>query len=172
MALDYNKRIISKIINDKENLGKTAVMKITFILQKIFGMKLGYNFNIYTYGPYAADVTEDLEALIYDNYVDANMSNYKNSKAYRLTIKEFGKSAIGVLDPKDEENIKKVLDIFGGKNAKELELDSTIIYVKNQWNEEMYGVIKDVREIKPHFTEEEIESAYRQLEKNKMLVAC
>ena len=170
MNLDYNKKIILNIINKKENLGKTAVMKMVFILQQVHNVNLGYKFDIYTYGPYAAKVTEDLEALIQRRLVDASIYEYNNSPAYKLAISNEGKNIISPLSEGDEQNILRVLDLFGEKKATDLELDSTIIYiknryVKNEWDLAKEDIVNDVHEIKPHFSCDAISSAYDSLER-------
>ena len=174
MKLDYGKKVMLKVVNNKPELGKTSVMKIMFILQQVFSMKLGYSFNIYTYGPYAAEVTDDLETLIYNKLIDAEIYQYNNSMAYRLKITDNGKSLIDIFPSEEEDKISKVLALFGDKTAKELELDSTIIYtkniyIKNNWNQKKEDIVGDVHEIKPHFKIETIQSAYDKLEEDGML---
>src|SRR5262245_57066827 len=41
-------------------LGRTAVVKLPYILQVMRGLPLGYDFHLYTYGPYDSDVLSDL----------------------------------------------------------------------------------------------------------------
>ena len=45
-------------------MGKTAVMKAMFMLQQVKGISLGCDFSIYTYGPYAAEIMEDIDELL------------------------------------------------------------------------------------------------------------
>jgi len=176
MRLDYNKKVMLKLVNDKPALGKTSVMKMMFILQQVFGMKMGYNFNIYTYGPYAAEVTDDLETLIYNDFVGADIYEYNNYMAYRLSITDHGRGLLDVLSLDDEQKITKVLSLFGDKKVKELELDTTIIYakniyIKNCWDEKKEDIVDYVHEIKPHFTFETIQNAYEKLENEGMLTS-
>jgi len=175
MKLQYSKEIILNILNKKPDLGKTAVMKIIFILQHVFDVNLGYNFDIYTYGPYAAEVTDELEALIYEDFIKADIYTFNNYLGYKLNISEKGESSKGTLSTDDEQKINKVLLSFGDKKAKELELDSTIIYIrnlhmKNKWGDIKEDIIKDVREIKPHFSNNKIGKAYDNLKNSGMLI--
>ena len=41
--------------------GKTAFMKMAYLLQELYEVPLGYRFSLYTYGPYSAEVLADLE---------------------------------------------------------------------------------------------------------------
>jgi len=55
--VDLSKRmgVISSIVKLRPGLGKTAMMKYIFLLQKVYKVPLGYDFEIYTYGPYASE---------------------------------------------------------------------------------------------------------------------
>lgn len=91
-----------------------------------------------------------------------------------MVISKKGEDSKGTLPPDDKQKILRVLELFGDKTAKELELDSTIIYtknryVRNKWDEIKSDIISDVHEIKPHFAFDVIESAYDTLLKNGML---
>ena len=175
MTLGYGKKVMIEVIKNRRDLGKTAIMKIVFILQQVFGFRLGYDFDIYTYGPYAVDVADDLNMLVQEGFVDADIYEYKNSPAYRFNATEKIKNLPALLLSDDEQTkISQVLTLFGDKNVKELELDSTIIYIKNlyvrnKWDEIKADIINDVHEIKPHFSNYEIESAYDALHEHGML---
>ncbi len=41
-------------------LGRTAIMKLVYLLQTVKGVPLGYSFGLYIYGPYENDVLNDL----------------------------------------------------------------------------------------------------------------
>ena len=168
---DFSKEVILKIISNRPDIGKTAVMKMMFILQESYGLPLGHTFDIYTYGPYASSVTAELEHLIYTGFVDAVTYDYKNASAYKLNASQKGKDAVGAFSmdvESDDQKIRKVLDLFGSKNAKELELDSTIIYIKHQYAKDSWPasendiseIINEVHSIKPHFTKHEIQNSY------------
>jgi uncharacterized protein YwgA len=170
MKPDYNKQIMLELIEKQQWLGKTAVMKIMFILQYIYNIELGYKFNIYTYGPYASEVTEDLDALILQDYVDPGQYEYLGRKAYDLTISENGKRVKESIKPAHKLLIATALGLFGKKTAKELELDTTLIYTKHQYNRNKWGddsneIVNNVHEMKPHFNRNEIEKALETLTK-------
>ena len=41
--------------------GKTALMKLLYLLQEAYGVATGYRYSFYTYGPYSPEVTADLD---------------------------------------------------------------------------------------------------------------
>ena len=171
MRLDDNRNLILNMVKEKEEIGKTAVMKYTFFLQRIFGLKLGYSFDIYTYGPYSSDVSGDLDSLIFYGFVDAEIYSYNKSSAYKLKITEKGEKIRAELSPDEKQKLHQVLCLFGDKKVRNLELVSTILYFADlyerigQEDSEGYSIIKNVKEIKPHFDLVEIEGEFENLRK-------
>jgi len=56
-----------------------------------------------------------------------------------------------------------MVEKFGGLNAKEHELRSTIIYVAKEEPLEEKDLLNHVKEIKPYFSVAEIDNAYKEL---------
>ena len=50
-------------IKNSDGLGRTAIMKLIFLLQEGKGLPVGYDFRLYSYGPYDSEVLQDLEFL-------------------------------------------------------------------------------------------------------------
>lgn len=75
---NLNKRmgIISEITKKKPRLGKTAIMKYIFLLQKVYNVPLGYDFEIYTYGPYSSEVMEDIDLAKHQDIISMEMVTY------------------------------------------------------------------------------------------------
>lgn len=165
MNLSDRKNVIIKMLQVHPGMGKTAVMKTIFMLQQVKHIDLGYEFSIYTYGPYNADVMEDIDELVSDGFLSSNAYLYKDYIGYKLSATDSGAKAVQNLKDEDATALKEILNFVKGKNAKELELYSTIIYVedwylKNEKTNNMDAIIKKVHELKPHFTEKAIQKAY------------
>src|SRR5262249_50838875 len=43
------------------SLGRTAIVKMVYLLQVVRGVPLGYDFRLYTYGPFDSEVLGDLD---------------------------------------------------------------------------------------------------------------
>jgi hypothetical protein len=165
---DFAKRLELK----KTQFGKTAVMKYLFILQEVFKVPLGYEFSLYTYGPYCSDVLSDLdytEAIdgvkIYS--VGAGTGGYSIRPSYKTD--EYLKKSKDFLS-KNAKSIDTVIELFGNMSARDLELRSTIIYLyknylQNNWEIDSDEIASDVMELKPYFSKQEILNAYDQLDK-------
>jgi len=143
--------------------GKTVLQKLVYILQEIYRVPCGYDYILYNYGPYSEALADDLSFF-------ASMDGVKIDWSRRLgyEIKEAGKTAH--FRNKGEEfltkyasQINEVIKEFGGMNAKELELRSTILYVSKEEPLEEKDLLNRVKEIKPHFSVAEIDSAYKEL---------
>ena len=169
--------MISQIALKKPGLGKTAMMKLIFLLEEVYRVPLEYEYEIYTYGPYCSEVADDVEI--------ANLSGY-----LAITVEEFSSGHIGYhLDPTDKakelvdlekdfllrynKEFLEVMDLFSEKTVKELELLTTIVYLysnyrKNNWAFSENEIIDDVNAIKPHFDKDKISKAYNVLEENRI----
>lgn len=174
MSLSKRKSIIIKMLQENPGMGKTAIMKTIFMLQQVKHMDLGCEFSIYTYGPYNADVMEDIDELVSDGYLLSNAYSYKDYIGYTLSATDSGAKAIWGIEVEDIIALKEILDFVKGKSAKELELYSTILYVedwylKNKQTNNMNVITKKVHELKPHFSEEVIQKAYGCLSERSFL---
>ncbi len=156
--------IISKFTQEKQSVGKTAMMKYLFLLQEVYDAPLNYDFQIYTYGPYSNEVMGDIDLANYCGAISMKTYTHSTGVGYELMPTENTEQLIQeekeFIDTQ-EESINEIMKIFGGKNAKSLELISTIIYlykqyVKNNWNASSDDIATKVHEIKPHFTKQEI----------------
>lgn len=168
MSLSHRKSVILNLLLRNPDMGKTAVMKAVFMLQQVKGIPLGYDFSIYTYGPYASDVMEDIDELVFEHFLSSKMYLYNNYVGYCLRVTEGVKQADAPLETGEAQALEDVVGFVHGKTAKELELYSTIIYVddlyqKNKWPGGKTQIAEKVHEIKPHFSMDTIQAAYGSL---------
>lgn len=172
---NFDKRIgvISIITEMKPGLGKTAMMKLIFLLQVVCKIPLGYDFNIYTYGPYSSGVMEDIDWARHQNIISVETVVYHTGHSgYNLkpsnNIEKIIKKESDFISTY-QSDIEKVIRLFGNKAAKELELLTTIVYlhrnyIMNNWNCNREEISKNVHEIKPHFDISEIQREYSYLD--------
>jgi len=171
---DLNKRIavMCKILEEKPNLGKTAMVKYVFLLQKVYKVPLGYDFEIYTYGPYSSEVVEDIDYARHLNIIAMERVEYPRYIGYSLSLLDNANTVL--CEEKDfvskyHEEIKEVVELFGDKTAKDLELATTIIYlygnyIANGWKCTLDEISSGVHDIKPHFSLETIKDECRHLD--------
>lgn len=167
--------LAKKLEQIKAQFGKTAVMKYLYILQEVFNVQLGYEFSLYTYGPYCSDVLSDLD---YTEAIDGVKIYSVGSGTGGYCIKPSHKTDEYIKKSKDFlseniEHINNVIELFGDMSARDLELRTTIIYLyknylKNKWEIDSNEIATDVRELKPYFSIEQIVHAYNQLDNMKL----
>jgi uncharacterized protein YwgA len=176
MNLSGRMGLISKIVTDSHFnktssvLGKTAIMKYLYLLQKVYKIPLGYEYSIYTYGPYASEVMSDIDYAETKDIINIEEEDYKNGiRGYSITPSHQAADTIKrekKLIAKYEAPIQQMLSLFSEKNARELELSTTIVYVysnfiENGWETE--EVPDDVKNIKPYFDIQTIKDEYERL---------
>lgn len=173
--LELSKRmsLISKIVKEKPSLGKTAMMKFIFILQQVYKVPLGYDYEIYTYGPYSSEVMEDIQLAVDYNAISIDTVNFP-SGYLGYELKRADKTETMIEEEQDfvhlyNDSISEVVHLFGNKTAKELELSSTIIYMysnyyHNGWDNSIDEIAQSVKKIKPHFDISLIREEYRKLD--------
>ena len=148
------------------NLGKTALQKHVYFLQTLHGVNCGYDFKLYTYGPFSAELLADLdgvaglggvEILYYGDSYGYSIKPGPKSGAIRQNASKFLSDASGA--------IGAVLDEFGRLSAKDLELCATIVYAEREAHEASGGrpqastIVEIVCQLKPHFSVDQIRSA-------------
>ncbi|MCG6535766.1 MAG: SocA family protein [Syntrophales bacterium LBB04] len=151
--------------------GKTSLQKMIYLLQELKGVPIGYQFCLYTHGPFAAQLLGDLdlvEALgaVKVQYIISGFGGYQISpgnecESIRCKASEFLKE--------NKEAIDEVVNEFGKYSAKELELRSTIVYLDRDVKRSNKNLNQDsfiglVRKIKPRFNEDTIAKALEELE--------
>ena len=172
--------MICTIVKENNGIGKTALMKLIYILQQVYKVPLGYNYSIYTYGPYSAEVMNGIDfaeqsGLISIEIVPIGLS----CTGYKLEHRDKADEAIKDVDgslSKYKEMIREAIGAFGQKNAKELELTTTIIYAYANYYDKVREsgdvderIIEIVSKIKPLFQRDSIRQEYKALKDNGML---
>ena len=146
-------------------IGRTALMKYCYFLQALRGVPLGYDFSLYSYGPFDAAVLSDLGDAETLGLVKEDVVRYPVGYGYRIKsavsgeeLRQFG----GRLLQKHKQDADWVIAEFGHLNAAELELESTIVYTdreayrSDEKNLSISQLAGRVRDVKPHFSVEQI----------------
>ena len=153
--------------------GRTALMKLCYFLQVLKDVPLGYDFSLYSYGPFDSEVLSDLQTAESLSVLDSSVSYYSGGYSYQITTSENSNEAIangGQFIDKYEGRIEWVAKTFAGRSASELELLSTIVYVnRTEGLTDDTSLIQSVKRIKPHFSEPEIQKKVTWLKKDSLL---
>jgi hypothetical protein len=148
----------------RARLGRTAIMKLCFFLQESKEVPLGYQFSLYSYGPFDSDVLADISTAERLSVVKSSIVYYPSGTGYEYTLGpdagSVDKLASDFLE-KYKGSIDWALTHFGKKTAGELELLSTILFIAKFHNPKTVAIlIEQVVLFKPHFTREQIQKGF------------
>jgi uncharacterized protein YwgA len=152
--------------------GKTALQKLVFFLQEVYEIDCGYDFSLYSYGPFDSQLLGDLDLVEHWGCVSVTRIN-NTPGGYQIRpadgVDSIRDKAAGFLDAtRTKQAIDDLIAIYGAMTAKDLELRATTVYVaknlKTKWTLVPKENVCDlVGQIKPKFTAQEIEQAVMEL---------
>lgn len=155
--------------------GKTVLMKLLYLLQEVYRLPLGYSFSFYTYGPYCPEVLVDLDHVkrqegVRVRFLPDDPGGYKISPGPAADRVRF--AAKQRLDTYADQ-LEKLVSSFGSFRARDLELRTTIVYLWKHMTPAARGnkvaLMDIVRQLKPHFTTMEVETAVRELQDSEVI---
>ena len=150
-------RMVTKAPEKK--LGRTQVMKLFYFLQELKDVPLGYDFRLFTYGPFDSDVLSDLATACSLNMLLEKTIIYSRGYGYEITPGPHANQLTRELEASNPILASQIDDVvreFGSYGAAELELRSTILFVEREFASSGEDVseqelVERVRQIKPHF---------------------
>lgn len=164
--------LTSRLKDRCPQFGKTILQKMVYLLQEVYGVKCGYQFDLYTYGPFTSQLLQDLDLVETLNGVRISSVMSRAVGGYHIEpgerneeLREKVGEFLGGADV--SEAIDNLIEHFGSFNAKELELLSTIVYVNRDMRDEGLSredLIQMVSDVKPKFSRSEIDDAVSKLE--------
>jgi hypothetical protein len=177
---EFRVAVIAALVQrSKAGLGRTGLMKLGYFLQTLKDVPLGYSFRLYTYGPYEAQVLEDLKVAEFKGAVRSTVIGYPTGYGYEITP---GEDADATINSAREElaahaaALDWVLDEFGQRTAIDLEMAGTIVYVDraSQASDEKLSISEmaaRVHAIKPRLALSRIETEAKSLLRKGLLTS-
>jgi len=167
MSIDVNRlAVITWLSENTSGLGRTALMKYCYFLQAVCGVPLGYRFSLYSYGPFDSDLLSDLDSAESMGGVRSSIVYFPGGYGYRIEpgersgrVKQFGEPFLETY----RQQLQWVADHFGGWDASDLEVASTLVYSDREaWRRGEHLTIVElstrVRDLKPRYSISQIES--------------
>lgn len=149
-------------------LGKKALQKVVHLIQELGGVDAGYRFSFYTYGPYSSGLAGDLDVVAALGAVKIAYNSVENY--YLIAPGPENDHMIEKGQRFLEQNraaIDRVVETFGGRLAKDLELVSTIAYLRRHAPTEEFNddakLAERVKALKPKYTDREIAIAIEEV---------
>lgn len=159
----------------EQRLGRTALMKLLFLLTAVRNVPADYRFRMYTYGPFDAEVLSDVDYAARLDALSVEIERYPNGYGYLI---ELGVEAEATMNRarsflnEYQPDIDWVTSNFASRSAGELELLSTIVYVNREHGVSSLDEMVDiVNEIKPKFPKNSIRQEAERLRETGV-IAC
>ncbi|MGH6872688.1 MAG: hypothetical protein ACREHE_14395 [Rhizomicrobium sp.] len=144
-------------------VGKKALQKLVHLVQELGDVDAGYRFSFYTYGPYSSDLTADLDAVAALGGIRISYDSADNSFAIEIAQGEDWVLAQGgAFIARNSGRIDEIVKQFGERLAKDLELVSTIVYLRRHERrlfDNDGDVVARVKALKPKYSESQIMGA-------------
>ncbi len=170
--------LAERLEKPRPQFGKTSLQKMVYLLQEVLGVDCGYDFEFYTYGPFASQLSQDLDLVEHMNGVTVQPV-LSRSWGYEIHPGEksesLRKNAADFLNAPDVSNaISTLVNEFGAYWAKDLELRSTVVYMERDYKRHgeipsTLEAIRIVKQLKPKFTDSEISEAIEELKEKKYI---
>lgn len=152
--------------------GKTALQKLVYFLEAIYGVDCGYDFSLYSHGPFDSSLLGDLDLVAHWGCVSVTnatgtLGGYRIEPTDQVDL--LREKAVDFLDgERTREALDDLVSTYGGMTARDLELRATTVYVAKGLRDEgevpeKETVCHHVGQIKPRFSAEEIERAVTEL---------
>lgn len=160
-------------------IGRTALMKFCYFLQELRGAQLGYNFSLYSYGPFDSAVLSDLGDGEAFGVLKEDIVPYPSGFGYKIScvlepeqLAEVG----GDLLERCRADVDWIIEEFGSRSAADLELASTLVYADREAlaAEEQISaaeLARRVQEVKPRFNNAYILRQAESLKRKDLLLA-
>jgi hypothetical protein len=173
--------VLTEIVRQTGEIGRTSLMKMVYLLQTVKKVPLGYDFELYLYGPYSAQVLDDLSIAVFWGALQEEYYSTRNGYGYRITL---GGSA---KNPPQNEQIRRsrtepykeavrwVVEKFKNYTASEMEAVGTLVWIDREVrdNRETLSMDKllDIAvEIKPNFPREGFQQLAEKLVEEGILI--
>lgn len=141
------------------------MQKLVYFLQELFGGDNEYEFTLYTYGPFSANLMGDLDVA--DGLGVISLEYLPQAGAYNIVPgPQLAKAQTRAADflARHRTAIQRAIREFGDLRARELELRATIVFADRESAREGTSLQREqllerVHAIKPHFSRNTVEQA-------------
>lgn len=160
---EFRLALLYEVIDKLEDSGKIQLQKLVYFLQEASKLPTRYGFKMHHYGPYSEDLDTDMTRLKLTGYVDVQPD--AQGYGFHITSVDSPKTEwLSIIEPYSQK-IEQTINIFGNKQAYELELAATIHFVSNLAPASSKDDIVDkVKSLKPRFEKDYISKFQSDLE--------
>ena len=163
-------RVVERLVEQRKDVGKTKIQKISYFLQEAVGVPLKYRFRMHYFGPYSDELDNALTLSRALGYVkiapDLSGFGYHVTPGDVTEDRWFDNKYDMAEDTGvDVKKVEQVIDVLGKLKVYELELYASIHFIgKSKSGGSKEKTLATVGKVKPGFKAAQIEQAYQQLQ--------
>ena len=160
-------KYLAKIFTEhypSKKFGKTPLVKLLYLAQELQGIDLGYDFDLYTFGPFDSTILYELDRLDEKNEVDVEPA--KDGWGYDIKLLT---NKIEPVETGEKAALTAIVKEYGSFTAKRLEILATLLYFNRGGISKDKELVSSVKGIKPKYTEEEIQVELDILKKQRLI---
>lgn len=146
--------------------GETSIHKAFYILQKLMGVDVKYDFVLYLHGPFSFDLRDEISKYVAYDYIKLVYDSPKYGPKHDLT-----EVSMRFLDnnqslvKKYVKQIETVCNLINCSTVSSLERLATALYVIKELDKKGESAAKKLRELKPHIKPDEAMNAVDEVTK-------
>jgi len=162
-----------RLVGISPQFGKTALIKLVFLLQEVYGVDCGYDFELHSYGPFTSTLLNDLDLARGLGAVSVDQVGYGYQiKPAAQTDAVRDRATAFMTKPRTTHALDSLIGLYGKLSARDLELRATIVFVERDMRRKGESATSEalrtcVGELKPKFSAEEIMRAIVELDKRE-----
>jgi uncharacterized protein YwgA len=145
--------------------GETMVQKSIFFLQELLHVPLGFDYQLYIYGPFSFELQRHVSSMMADDMIAVRPLEYGSTFEPGDQVgylERHGASAIA----EHRHRIDFVVKHLAGKGVKQLERVATALYFTVATDDaSVDGRAAKIRAVKPHITSEEARKAVEDVDR-------
>lgn len=168
LKLDELKLVVDRAVNKLPWCGDLALQKVVYLLESVYGVKLGYEFGYHHMGPYSFDLADDLSVGAQSGEWSRQSKQIPNT---RYWVNQYEVIGAAEVDGEESQRLASALDNLLAQftehnqraDGRTFELVATIHYLRNVQEvpeEELEAVL---RGLKPKYSSDEFKEGVRQL---------
>lgn len=155
--LNDHAKLMQAVLVSGEIVGRKKLQKMIYIAKKI-AFPFQERFQFHFYGPYSEELTLRMEELCNMGFLNEVKEKKGGYYQYRYTLTDSGKEFLS-LNEVEMPFLQECLLDMNQKNARFLELVSTVFYFDNLPKEEVMNKVFTLKSSQ-RYTEEEVEESY------------
>jgi len=155
--------IVRKLNEAHSWTGRMHIQKFVYFAQELLALPSDYDFILYQRGPYSFDLDTEIRSLRSIGAVEITLREPPYGPSYSSTGLGEVISKLSTVHGETDDGLTALAEELGPKQARDLELLATTLWVLRKEHLSGPDVVKRVLSLKPQFTKDQAEKALQEV---------